>query len=88
MLRSNLKRFEGGQLHVRTAVRAMTERAEGVSPVLWVEIVPGGDGVLGGKRGCTVARGQRVLLEVVVAHQLRHACDVDNAILDSITLKN
>jgi hypothetical protein len=63
----------------------MTKRPERISSVLWVEIIPGRDGVLGGKRGRTVARGQRVLLEVVVAHQLCHACDVDDAALDSIS---
>ena len=39
---------------------------------------PGRHGILGRERWIAVALGQGVLLEVIVAHQLRHRLDVDD----------
>jgi hypothetical protein len=73
-----LEHRERGQLHVRSSVRPMSERSERISSVLRIEIVPGRDPVLGRERWSAVALRQRVFLEVVVPHQLRHAGDVDH----------
>jgi hypothetical protein len=73
-----LEHRERGQLHVRSSVRSMSERSERISSILRIQIVPGRDPVLGRERWSAVALRQRVFLEVVVPHQLRHAGDVDH----------
>ena len=81
-----LEHREGGQLHVRSSVRPVSERSERISSVLRIEIVPSRDCVLGGERRSAVALRERIVLEVVVPHQLRHAADVDH--LRMVTLED
>ena len=49
---------------------------EGIRPVPWVEIVPGGDGILSTVGRTAVTDRQRVLRVVVVPHQLYHGAHI------------
>lgn len=68
-----------GDLGVGASVRAVAEGGERVSAIRGVEVVAGGDAVLGAVRRRAVAPRKRVVFEVVIAHQGHHGGHIAHA---------